>query len=399
MKKIIIFLILILPSIVFAANEPEIHSKHAIVYDIKEDKVLYSKAASEEISIASLTKIMTTITAINNINDLNETVTITSDMLNQVRYDASRAGLNIGDIVTYRDLLYASMLPSGADATTALAISLTGSISDFVAKMNEEATNLKLENTHFQNVTGLDEEGHYSTINDVLNILKYALNNETFKEIYLTKEYTLTNGLNVKSTILKYNENANLDISRILGSKTGFTAEAGLCISSLFTSSNHEMISITTNAPYGTNYSIEDTLNLIDYIDNNYQDITLSHKNTLLKSLTVYDSSIDAYDIVTKVDITKYLPKDYDINYFKVEYNGLDNLTYKVKENTEIGTISYYYNNELLAIEKVYLNTTIEKDYLKIIKHYKLHYIIVAILCIIFLIIIGKLLTKKKLGD
>lgn len=398
MKKIFFFLLILWPSLALALEEPNIHSEHAIVYDLQEDKVLYTKAAEEQISIASLTKIMTTITAINNIPDLNEKVTITQSMLNQVRYDASRAGLKVGDIVTYKDLLYASILPSGADATTALAISLTGSIDNFVTKMNEVKDTLHLKNTHFKNVTGLDEEGHYSTVNDVLTILKYALENDTFKEIYKTKEYTLSNGLEVKSTIYNYNKKLNKDTSRILGSKTGFTAEAGLCISSLFETNNHEMILITTNAPYGTDYNIVDALYLINYMDTNYQDITLSTKNTLLKQLNVTDSNIDTYDILTSIDVIKYLPIDYDINKFKIEYNGLDNLTYKVKENTEIGTISYYYDNDLITTEKVYLQTTLKKDYLKIIKHYKIHYLLIVILCLICLFIIGKKLTKKKLG-
>lgn len=398
MKKIIFILVLLLPSLSFALQNPELHSKHAIIYDLNEDKIIYAKDANEKISIASLTKIMTTITAINNIDDLNKEITITQEMLNQVRYDASIAGLKAGDKVTYKDLLYASILPSGADATTALAISLTGSIDNFVTKMNDEVANLNLKNTQFKNVTGLDEEGHFSTVKDVLSILKYALKNETFKEIYTTKDYTLSNGLIVKSTIYNYNKNINKDTSRIIGSKTGFTAEAGLCISAIFNSNNHELILITTNAPYGTSYNIEDALYIINYMDKNYEDINLSTKDTLIKQLNVKNSNIDTYDIRTNLNITKYLPTDYDINKFKIEYNGLDNLTYKVKENTEIGTISYYYDNELLSTEKVYLNTTIKKDYLKIIKYYKLHYYLILILCFILLIIIGRKLTKKKLG-
>lgn len=398
MKKIIFLLILLLPSLSFALQAPELHSKHAIIYDLNEDKIIYAKDATDKISIASLTKIMTTITAINNIDDLNTEITITQDMLNQVRYDASVAGLKVGDKVTYKDLLYASILPSGADATTALAISLTGSIDNFVTKMNEEVNKLNLKNTQFKNVTGLDEEGHYSNVKDVLSILKYALNNETFKEIYTTRDYTLSNGLIVKSTIYNYNKTINKDTSRIIGSKTGFTAEAGLCISALFNSNNHELILITTNAPYGTAYNIEDALYIINYMDKNYEDINLSTKDTLIKQLNVKNSNIDTYDIRTNLNIIKYLPTDYDINKFKIEYNGLDNLTYKVKENTEIGTISYYYANELLSTEKVYLNTTIKKDYIKIIKYYKLHYYLIFILCFVLLIIIGRKLTKKKLG-
>ena len=398
MKKILLIIFLLIPSIVYALEDPKIVSKNAIIYDLTEDKTIYSLHAEEQVSIASLTKIMTTITAINNINNLDEEIVINEEMLNEVRWDASRAGLKNNDHVTYRDLLYASILPSGADATISLAISTTGSINNFVNKMNETAGDIGLKNTHFVNVTGLDEEGHYSTVNDVLTLLKYALNNPLFKQIYTTKEYTLSNGLHVKSTLYNYNKKLNKDTSRILGSKTGFTNEAGLCISALFNSNNHDMLLITIKAPNENGASIIDALTIIDYMDNNYKNITLSKKDTPIKSLKVLDSKIDEYNIYTKEDIIKYLPIDYDINKLKIEYNGLDNLNYKVKQDAEIGEILYYYDNELINKEKVYLNISIEKDYIKIIKHYKFYLLVIFIIIILCIIITNKILIKKKLG-
>ena len=201
MKRIFIILILFFPIIVNALDFPETYSDSLIIYDLTDDNIIYSVSENSKRSIASLTKIATTITAILNIKDLSEKVTITKEILDTVRWDASRAGLKVGDIVTYEDLLYASILPSGADATNALAISLFDSIDNMVFKMNELARSLNMNDTSFVNTTGLDAENHYSTANDVLTLLKYALNNKLFKKIYTTKEYTLTNGLVVKSTI------------------------------------------------------------------------------------------------------------------------------------------------------------------------------------------------------
>ena len=139
MKKLLFLLLLLMPLNIYALEYPEINSKKAIVYDITDDKILYEKNSNEQTNIASLTKIMTTITAIEKIEDLNEEVIITKEILDTVSKKASIAGLKENDKVTYEDLLYASMLPSGADATNALAISLCGSIENFVKDMNAKA--------------------------------------------------------------------------------------------------------------------------------------------------------------------------------------------------------------------------------------------------------------------
>ena len=200
MKKyyILIFIFLFIPLYVTGLEFPKTNSKIVEIYDLNDQKVLYEVGNKDKISIASLTKIATTITAIENIKNLDEKVTITRDMLNTVSSVASVAGLKVGDKVTYRDLLYASMLPSGADATNSLAILSSGSIDNFVNKMNELVKRIGLDNTHFVNVTGLDTEGHYSTVEEVRKLLEYSLKNDLFKTIYTTRDYTLTNGLNVK---------------------------------------------------------------------------------------------------------------------------------------------------------------------------------------------------------
>ena len=111
MKKILLLLICCFPISVNALDMPEINSKVAIVYDMDADTIILDKNSREVHSIASLTKIMTVLTAIENIDDLSASVTITSKMLAGIYWNASVAGLKVGDIVTYRDLLYAAILP------------------------------------------------------------------------------------------------------------------------------------------------------------------------------------------------------------------------------------------------------------------------------------------------
>ncbi len=273
MKKIVLFLMLLFPFNVWALEMPDIHSQYAIVYDLTSNEEIMEKNSLEVISIASLTKIMTVLTALENCDDLDKDVVITSSMLRGIYWNASVAGLKAGDVVTFRDLLYATILPSGADAAQVLAYATTGDVATFVGKMNELAISLGLSNTHFMNTIGLDNKEHYSTAKDVLIILMQALKNETFREVYTTREYTLKNGLVVNSTLDLYNKYMNLDLSRILGSKTGNTSNAGLCMSSLIKKDNHELLLITLKGDRINNdyYNVLDTLTLIDYLDLNYE--------------------------------------------------------------------------------------------------------------------------------
>ena len=398
MKKIyslIITLLILLPINVFSLDYPSINSKIVEVYDINDDKVLYEVDSNKQTSIASLTKIATTITAIENIKNLDEQVTITSNILSTVSSDASKAGLKVGDKVTYRDLLYASMLPSGADATNSIAILSSGSIDNFVAKMNELAKKLKLENTHFVNVTGLDKEEHYSSADDVRKLLNYALKNELFREIYTTKEYTLSNGLKVKSTVNdKYGKNN--DVSKIIGSKTGFTGNAGYCLSSLSNINGHEMLIIVLNASHiGNNYyNIVDTVDLINFMNESYKDETLVKKGQLIKKIPVTLSKIDNYKILSTKNVKKYLPKDYDIKNLKIEYKGLNTLSFSNKKGEKIGSIKYYYEGKLIDKEDVILNKEIKMDIIKVLKKY--YYIIIGVILIIAGLITYKIKTKKK---
>ena len=402
LKKIKILLITILvlinPIFVNALNYPELDSKIIEIYDLTDKKLIYDIDKDKVTSIASLTKIATTITAIENIINLEEEVTITNSILSTVRWDASKAGLKAGDKLTYRDLLYASMLPSGADATNSIAILSTGSIDNFVDKMNELAKKIGLKNTHFVNVTGLDAEGHYSTANEIRILLEYALENELFRKIYTTREYTLSNGLEVSSTIVTYNKSGLVDTNKIIGSKTGYTGEAGYCLSSISDINSHEFIIIVLNAEHKDNkyYNIVDTVNLINFLLENYKDQTLVNKNELVKTIPIKLSKTNKYEIRTQQEVKKYLPSDYDKSKLKVEYNGLEELSFMNKEGQNIGTITYYYDGNLLTKDNIVLETKIEISIKKVLKEYYYIFILIPIIIIIIIIIFFKRKKKKR---
>lgn len=399
MKKVFCFmvLLLIIPSKLYASNL-ELNSSKVIIYDPDTDYVLYEKDSDKISSVASLTKIMTTIVAIENIKDIKENIVITNDMLKNIPYDASRAGLKINDVVTYEDLLYASILPSGADATTALAINISGSVDSFVGKMNSKAKELKMYDTNFSNVTGYETENHYSTCNDLLKMLNYSLKNELFKKIYKTKSYVLTNGLFVNSTINKYNENLKLDLSNIIGSKTGYTPEAGLCMSAIINLDGKELILITLGAKRINNipHNLMDTLSIINYYSSNYENKTIYKSENILFSIPVDNSKIDKYDIKLKNSIIKYLDKNDKISY---KYNGLLKLDSTNKVNEKIASIKYYSENKLIHEEDIILDKKIEFSPIKYLLSniYIVIIPLVVIFCIILVMIISLYNKNNKL--
>lgn len=390
MKKIVLFILCFFTFIinVFALDDPTLYSKNYCLYDLTDDKMIYEKNIKERTNIASLTKIMTTITAIEKINNLDDYVTITSEMLSNIKYDASLAGLKIGDKLTYKDLLYASILPSGADATQALAYSLSGSINNFVNDMNTLAKKIGMENSNFVNVTGLDIDNHYSTVNDLLKMLQYALKNETFKTIYTTKSYTLSNGLVVDATVKKYNNLMKLDISRIIGSKTGYTNKAGLCISSIFESNNHEFIFISTNAEfiYGNYYNLKDNLNIINFMDKNYNNQTTVKSTDIIKTIPVNFSNIPKYDVHLSKDALTYLPNDYNKDDIKVNYNGKTSITF-LDNNKQIGKVTITYKDNPIYEEDILLKNVKINFYLLVI---------INLLIVLFIFKIVKVIFFRK---
>ncbi len=401
MKKIVYLILTIILTVPLSIQALEInglHSKNVIIYNLDEDKVIYEKNSEEITSIASLTKIMTTIVSIEKIENLDEKVTITEKMLANVPWDASIAGLQVGDTLTYKDLLYASMLPSGADATDSLAVSLFGSIDEMVNRMNSKANELGLENTSFVNTTGYDANGHHSTAKDILMLLKYALENETFKEIYTTKTYTTSNNLKLNSTVVDFNKKYNYDLSYIQGSKTGFTDEAGQCLATLSKIDDTNIITITINAPYvsGSARHLIDITKLHDTLEENYEKRIFVEEGETIKELPTKYAKEETVPINSLITISRYIEKPYDESKLEIKYKGEEEISSTIKKGTEVGTIQVFYDGELL--EEMKAITTIELNFSvwNYLKENIIYYIGVVFLIIITLIIIKPKKKKKR---
>ena len=236
--------------------EENIASENVYLLRLDQNKVLYQKQPQEEISIASLTKIMTTLVAIEQLDEIHVPVKVSQEMFSKLyEENLSVAGFLPNESVRAIDLLYGVMLPSGADAALALAQHLAGSEDNFVKRMNEKAKTLNMNHTSFSNVTGNDQANHYSTAEDIAILLKEALQNHTFKEIFTSERHSTastslrTEGITMHSTMFQMLSDQTIDSSiQIYGGKTGYTSQAGLCLASYAIINDVEYILITAGA-------------------------------------------------------------------------------------------------------------------------------------------------------
>jgi len=244
-----------------AISSDKLNSPNAILIRLDDHTVLMQKNSEEKIYPASLTKMMTAIVAIEKLPDLKDEIKLTNSTF-QGLYDAdaSMAGFQPGEKVRGIDLIYGVLLPSGAESCIALADKLAGSEQGFVKLMNKKAADLGMDNTHFENATGLHDENHYTTVKDMAVLLSYALQNDTFREVFTSSRHSTrpTNrhpdGITFYSTMSKGLSDQNIIGGKILGGKTGYTEEAGLCLASLAQKGKQEYILVTAGAK-GDNHS------------------------------------------------------------------------------------------------------------------------------------------------
>lgn len=364
------------------ADDFDITGEYVTLYNMNEDTLLYSKNDTKKTSIASLTKMMTTLVAIEEIDNLDKIVTIKErDFEGTVGY--SKAGFKVGDKVTYRDLLYGIILPSGADAVNAVVNNTLG-YDKFIKKMNETAKKIGMNDTSYANPVGKDDENNYSTSNDLAKLLKYALKNETFKTIFTTKNYKTSNGLNLESTVNRY-ENI-LNTNEIKGAKSGFTKDAGRCLASITTLNNVDYLLVVINSSTTSPYNaIKDTITIYDYYNNNYGYKNIINDDTFIKEIPVDFSKEKTYKITGSEDIEKYLKNNTEVTY---KYVGSDKVTFNTKKGSKLGVVKIYDGDVLLATSNVYLENNIE--YYPIIT-----YIMIGI-AVIFVLLIVKKIKKKK---
>lgn len=342
MKKIIIIFISLLffiPNSVFAISDSATSS---ILMDMDSNRVLYTKNMNSVRSVASISKIMTAIIAIES-GKLDKNVTINDSILKAY---GSGIYIKVGEKLKLKDLVYGLMLRSGNDAALAIADYVGGSKKKFVKLMNDKAVKLGMKNSTFNNPSGLDEKeelGNFSTAYDMAILMSYAMKNETFKTIVGTKKYTLETN---KNTYVWHNKNKLLRTYKYTtGGKTGFTKKAKRTLVSTATKDNLNLVVVTLND--GNDFT--DHKNLHEYGFNNYKKYVLLKKGIIKITKDKYYKNDK---LIIKNDLSTALLKEEKDN-IKIKYD----LEKKriTKNNDVVGVVKVMLDDTILAQQKIYI--------------------------------------------
>ena len=300
---------------VYSENSPSVSARAATLYEPETETFVYTKNANERLGMASTTKIMSALIALESIEP---------DRLIQVDdraigIDGSSIYLERGEIMSAEDLIYALMLNSANDAAEALAYEISGNLEGFCAMMNERAEGLGLQDTHFSNPHGLDASEHYSTAHDLAIIAAEALKNPKFKEISSTKIHEITS--NLKTRVL-VNHNKLLKMyDGCIGVKTGYTQMTGRSLVGAAERDDLRLISVTIDAPNDWSdhkrlldfgFSIVHSLNLIGEHEFSYSLPVLNGKaksiNVQNKDELKYIYMYNAPTVTKEIRMPRYAP-------------------------------------------------------------------------------------------
>ena len=342
MKKILVVFLLLIPIKVYG-----ISAASAIAMDLDNGRVLYGYNLDEKKLIASTTKIMTAIVAIEN-SDLDKIITV-SDII----YEAfgSAIYIEVGEEITLKDLLYGLMLRSGNDAALMIAEAVSGSEEEFVYLMNEYATNINMDNTVFYNPHGLDEKNgnaNTSTVRDMAKLTKYAMQNEIFREIFKTKEHTFKTNY---KTYVWHNKNKLLTLDYITGGKTGYTELARRTLVSTGNKDNINIVVVTLNDPDDW----ADHKEIYENIFSKYNNYQIISKNKFqVKEDNYYNNNLyiknDYYMTLTKEEL-----KDVTLNINLMKLKDYAN-------DTNVGFVEVILNDNIYHKEPIYVKKIMEEE-------------------------------------
>lgn len=354
-------------------GEPVLNSRIAVAYDRKTGNVIWGKNEYKKSAMASTTKIMTALLAIENC-DLNEVIEVSSKAAG---IGGSRLGLKKDDKINMNDLLYGLMLKSGNDAAVSIAETVGGSVEGFAELMNKKAKEIGLENTHFVTPHGLDDPEHYTTAYELAKLADYALKNDKFAKIVNTKNYTVT--INGYPKVISNTNELLGCLDGVNGVKTGFTNNAGRCLVTSVNRNNFEIITVVLQADT-KKFRTSDSIKIIEYVYNNYQYVNIKemvdekfnnwcliNKNRIIINKSQSDN-LELYISKLENDIIP-LKKD-EIDNINIEINSLYYFDAPVAKDTVFGNLKVMLGDEVIDIVEIKNSNIINKknvwDYFEI---------------------------------
>lgn len=361
-----------------ASNSPALDATAALLVSPDSGMVLYSKSADQKRYPASTTKIMTALLTLENVSNLDETVTSEAVDFENVTADSSNAGILLGEQVTVRDLLYALMLPSANEAAYMLARHVGGSWEQFVDMMNDRAAELGCTGTHFCNPCGLHEEDHYTTAYDLYFIAKEAMKDATFRDIVSTVQHRMAK-TNLHEERIIYTTNQLIfssfqpwSYANCLGIKTGHTSQAGNCFVGYAEYGDAKLFSVVLGCSDSSKEypsvaaSFTDTKKLCQWGFENFTSKTLARQGEEV-TYTKVKLSTDTNQLLltAKADVVALLPKDLDVKELELVEDIPEEVKAPVKAGDPIGTATYRYNGtdygtvELVALNDISRSTVL----------------------------------------
>lgn len=323
-----------------AVEASDLSALSSVLYCKETGDVLFEKNSQKQLSMASTTKIMTSLIALEYNTPYRE-IDITQEM---VAVEGTSSGLRAGDRITLLDLVYCMLLESGNDAANSVAIALGGSFDGFSRMMNEKAAQIGMTNTSFVTPSGLDDEKHYTTAYDMALLTAYALDNQDFVKICSQKSYRVYFRNSDKQVVL-YNHNRLLkEYEGCIGVKTGFTKKSGRCLVSAAARDGVTIIAVTLNA--GDDWN--DHKKLLDY---GFECIKRTTADTDFSALSVPVVGSDKRCVrisCEKIDLPYYQSKG--INITRKIY--LEKFLYAPVKKGDVAGFVRYYNNGRLIVQK-----------------------------------------------
>lgn len=355
MKKIAVALFsavtlaaLILPlTAVTTQDTVSVSAHHAALYEPVTDTFLYEKNGAARAPMASTTKIMTALVALE-AGDLDREIIIPKEACG---IEGSSIYMTPGERLTLRQLLYALLLQSANDAATAIAIAIGGDLAGFANMMNEQASTLGLSDTHFTNPHGLDDPEHYTTARDLAKIAAAAMELPEFREIVGTVKYTIPHG-NDGDTRILVNHNRLLRLYQdAVGIKTGFTKKSGRCLVGAACRNGLTLISVTLDAPNDWN----DHIRLFDFGFSKMENRLLCPAGGFRYSLPVIGRQDTLAYCTNAEDAYGILRVDAEAPEVRVDLPHF--LTSAPREGAVVGTLRFYADERLVSEVPLVIST------------------------------------------
>ena len=337
MKRLFIFILIVIP---FNVGAFETSAKSAILMDMDSSRILYGKDINYTQSVASISKIMTAISVIENV-DINKEIVVGDEVLKSY---GSGIYVKKGEKLKIKDLLYGLMMRSGNDAALVLAHNTSGNVDKFVDLMNKNAIKIGMKNTLFKNPSGLDQEdgGNISSAYDMALLMSYAMKNKDFRKIVSRKKYTLKTNMNVYKWTNKHK--LLYSYKYMTGGKTGFTKIAKRTLVSTASKNGLNLVVVTIND--GNDF--KDHVNLFEEAFEKYNNYVLLKKGEI--NIPGEDYYKKSFYIKNSVSYPLNIDEK-GILKMKFELKKLRNY----KNNSKVGVVKVYLGDEVIDKESIYL--------------------------------------------